>query len=139
MASRRPAVQHRPGRDQLLPVRVDWAEEVDLHVKGGKVGAALGRRLDSGGGDRHVQQGVGAPKTVPYFWFSHPLAGTANTARPVSISRRWIPINRSIGGPAAARRRMPGGFKHRLSLERRGGMEDSNPAPYCFVGQGQNG
>src|SRR5215218_1378973 len=74
MASRRPRCSTVPGRDQLLPVRVDWAEEVDLHVEGGKVGAALDRRLDSGGGGRHPQQGDGAPED-PTVLLAQPSAG----------------------------------------------------------------
>jgi hypothetical protein len=80
------------------------------------------------------------PKTPPYSWLSHPLAGMANTTRPVPTSSRRMPVNRSIGGPRQLA--AEGGledFKPRHSLEPRGGTEESNPAPYCFGGRGQNG
>lgn len=97
-----PAVRHRPGRDQLLPVRVDWAKEGDLHVEGGKVGAALGRRLDSGG-RRHPSSTMAPPKTAPYSRLSHPLAGMANTTRPVSTQAGGCP---SIGARGSSPRRV---------------------------------
>jgi hypothetical protein len=103
MASRRPAVQHRPGRDQLLPVRVDWAEEVDLPVEGGNVGAALGRRLDSGRRSTS-QQGDGAPKTVPLpAWRTPPGLSLPQAGGCPSTGR---------SGPAVARRGgWAGGFQ----------------------------
>jgi hypothetical protein len=72
---------------------------------------------------------------------AQPSAGRHGEHHPaVSTSSRWMPINRSIGGPRQLA--AEGGledFKPRHSLERRGGMEDSNPAPDRFGGRGQNG
>jgi hypothetical protein len=59
------------------------------------------------------------PKTAPYSWLSHPLAGMASTTWPVSTSSRQMPIVRSIGGPRQLAAEVAGGFKPKHSLERR--------------------
>jgi hypothetical protein len=78
---------------------------------------------------------MASPKTAPYSWLSHPLAGMANTTLHL---KRADAINRSIGAHGSSPRRWLEVSSPIIpsSAGRDGRLE---PGPYRFGGRGQNG
>lgn len=128
MASRRPAVQHRPGGDQLLPVRVDWAEEVDLHVEAAT--SVPRSAVVWTAAEADIPAGRWRPRRP------HRTSGSAirwpTWRTPPGLSPPQAGGCPSTGrtGLAARRGGWPGGFQAQTFPRAPGGMmEDSNPAP----------